>query len=319
MSNTNTIQRIRVGLELYGMTQERFLSYLKSNQIRDIYQIWSVNWRQVVRTYDNPEQNKNQEVKSLLQQINKRYKEYEEYRIRHVDPGKYAWTARAEGDFLFLFERLERPWKFKKEHAFYTICHPYSASFNEYSIWFRALKPEELPKAMQVCKRETRKLGIREKPWKLPFTWNDCQQAYRKRIRNSFTGLGVGKNYDIAIVIAENILSTWDEYKKEWQPWNNAWSKLAHQKLSITFDDIPMRPGYTATFRNGRIQISRYERSRTWGFEDIVQFVFRETLAADKKAAWILAVAFTVGGERAARLINGFHEQHNLRKWWETK
>lgn len=319
MSNTNTIQRIRLGLELYGVSQERFLSFLNSNQVRDIYQIWSINWRQVVKTYDNPTHKNNREVNRVLQQIRKRYKEYEDHRIRHVDPGRYAWSAKEHEDFSYLFDRLERPWKFKKENGFYTIYHPHAVSFSEQSIWFRAVKSEELPKAMQVCKRETRKLGIREKPWKLPFTWNDCQQAYRKRITTGFTGLGVGKNYDIALVIAENILKTWDGYKKEWQPWNNAWSKLAHQELSITFDDIPMRPGYTATFRNGRLQVSRYERSRKWGFEDIVHFVFSKTLAADKKAAWILSVAFAVGGERAARLINGFHEQHNLRKWWETR
>jgi hypothetical protein len=52
-------------------------------------------------------------------------------------------------------------------------------------------------------------------------------------------------------------------------------------------------------------------------FEDIANFVFREGLTGAKHAAFILATAFAVGGSRAAKLINGFHEQHGIPKWWE--
>jgi hypothetical protein len=279
--------------------------------------LFSIHWRQVYRKHNWLEGfYRDRTVLDFLQMIKKTHKFHEDSRLRTGYTGRMDWTNEIEGYFSHLFERLETPWMIKEENSMFTIWHP-KGWHDENGIWFRALRLDELRTAMLACLSETIRLGLRKKPWKLPFTWADCQSQYYGRCNNGSVWWH-RRDYDIALLIANNILSTWDGYKKDWIPYDNQWCKFAHATMTITFSDVPIQQ-VKLNIRHNKWEFTRERSTRKWGFEDIVQFVYTHDLKAKQRAAWILATAFAVGGDRAARLINGFHEQHNLEKWWEKR
>src|SRR5690606_36605349 len=81
------------------------------------------------------------------------------------------------------------------------------------------------------------------KPWTLSLKWNECVSTYYRK-RNKGV-LWVCKDYDVALMLCDNIISTWDTKTGNWKPWNNSWSRLAHQKLSGI-----IKYGYIATSKN---------------------------------------------------------------------
>lgn len=242
------------------------------------------------------------------------FTQYEDYVIKNQKGSLANWPKNAKDQSEYLFERLVTPWKLIKHGSLlFSIKDPKN------TLWFRALDLQELFKALDICYKESKKSGAKVKPWTLSLKWNECVATYKQKRKRGI--LWVGKDYDVALMLCDNIISTWDTKTGNWKPWNNAWSRLAHQKLSGI-----IKYGYIATPKNqGLISDSIMKglsaipgtQKKEARFDDVSNFVFKEGLSGMKQAAFIIATAFAVGGSRAAKIINGFHEQHGIPKWWK--
>jgi hypothetical protein len=225
------------------------------------------------------------------------FTQYEDYVIKYQKGGSPNWPKGAEIKYEYLFERLVKPWKIiKHKGRIFSIKDPKGA------FWFRALDLSELFKALDICYDKSKKSGAKVKPWKLSLKWAECVAYYKKKRNKGYSW--VKKDYDVALLIADNIISTWNTKTGDWKPWNNKWCKLAHKNLT--------------GLKYNLAGVSRKVKNKT-EFKDIVNWVFQNGLTGIKRAAFILATAFAVGGTRAAKIINGFHNQYGIRKWWEKR
>ncbi len=294
-------------LKDFGFQDEAQLQKYLSQNPGDRYKIYKFRWRLLMMSkYKDA-------GLSIKKDIIRFHTEYEDYVIKNQRGGLVNWPKKATEQSEFLFERLEQPWILEKHNGLlYSIKDPWG------NYWFRALALNEFFEALDICFRESMTSGVRVKPWKLSLNWFECYLTYLKKRNNGF--LWTGKDYDVALMICDNITSTWNSQTGDWKPWNNPWSQLAHKKIT------GIKYGFCKAGSDfgGRapsvLEFVKHHTSpvqRDMKFEDIANFVFREGLTGAKHAAFILATAFAVGGSRAAKLINGFHEQHGIPKWWE--
>ncbi len=294
-------------LKDFGFQDEsQFKKYMNSPP-RERYTIYKFKWRMVMMSKYNGINT------SLKKSIVKFHTEYEDYVIQHQKGSLFNWPSKAKEQSEYLFERLAKPWILEKHGGLlFSIKDPAG------NYWFRALTLNELFEALDICHKESIKSGAAVKPWKLSLNWGEGVLTYNKK-RNKGV-LWTGKDYDVALLICDNIVSAWDTKTGDWKPWNNSWSKLAHQKLT------GIKYGYPVTNTNMGGLISSVLKGlsqhtgplkRDMKFEDVSNFVFREGFTGMKQAAFIIATAFAVGGSNAAKIINGFHEQHGIPKWWE--
>ena len=276
---------------------------------RNRYNIYTFKWRlKMMSKYKTLSSRvKNDIVKFLT--------EYEDYVIKNQKGSLRNWPKDAKDHAEYLFDRLVKPWKLIKHGSLL-----FSVKDPDNNYWFRALDLEELFKAMKICYSKSKKSGAKVKPWVLSLKWTECVSTYKRKRNRGF--YWVGKDYDIALMICDNIISTWNTKTGDWKPWKNSWSQLAHRKL------VGIKYGYIITSKNrGRLispirkGLSQYSGTlkRNMKFDDVSNLVFKEGLSGMKKAAFIIATAFAVGGSRAAKIINGFHEQHGIKKWWEKR
>jgi hypothetical protein len=241
--------------------------------------------------------------------------EYEDYVIKNQKGNLSDWPKKAKDQAEYLFDRLVYPWNLIKHgRLLFSVKDPQN------NYWFRAMTLNELFEALDICYNESKKTGARIKPWTLSLKWTECVTSYNQKRKRAI--LWLGKDYDVTLMICDNIISTWSTKTGDWKPWNNSWSKLAHQKLT------GIKYGYMTTLKNGggliagiTAGLSAYPGllKRDMRFSDVANFVCNEGLSGMKQAAFILATAFAVGGSNAAKIINGFHEQHGIPKWWEKK
>jgi len=296
-------------LKDFGFQDEAQLQrYLKSSP-RERYTIYKFNWRMKMMSKYNGINS------GIKKSIIKFHTEYEDYVINHQTGSLMNWPKKATEQSEYLFERLEKPWILEKHGG---LLFSVKDSLGTYR--FRALTLNELFEALDICYRESTASGARVKSWKLSLNWWECVLTYNKK-RNQGV-LWTGRDYDVALLICDNIISTWNTKTGDWKPWNNSWSKLAHQKLSGIKYGYPVistnMGGLISSVLKGLSQHTG-PLKRDMKFEDVSNFVFREGLTGMKQAAFIIATAFAVGGSNAAKIINGFHEQHGIPKWWEKR
>jgi hypothetical protein len=294
-------------LKDFGFQNEARLKQYLNTPPRERYTIYKFKWRLIMMSKYNGINS------GIKKDVVKFHTEYEDYVIQHQRGGLINWTQKSKDQSEYLFDRLKNPWFLEKHGGLiFSVKDPFG------NYWFRALTLNELFEALDICYKESTKSGATIKPWKLSLNWWECVLTYNKK-RNRGV-LWTGKDYDVALMICDNIVSTWDTKTGDWKPWNNSWSKLAHQKLTGIKYGYPV----TTAKRGGLISsvlegISQHTGplKRDMKFEDVSDFVFREGFTGMKQAAFIIATAFAVGGSNAAKIINGFHEQHGIPKWWE--
>ncbi len=294
-------------LKDFGFQDETQLQKYLNISPRERYTKYNFKWRmKMMSKYRGI-------ISAIKQNIIKFHTDYEDYVINHQKGSLTDWPKKAKDQSEYLFERLEKPWMLiKHESILFSIKDP----TNNY--WFRALTLYELFEALDICFRESAASGAIVKSWKLSLNWWECYITYNKK--RNMGSLWTGRDYDVALMICDNITSTWDSKTGDWKPWNNSWSKLAHQKLTgIKYGLIKSVPDFGGRTPSVLEFVKHHSDTfkRDIKFEDISNFVFREGFTGMKQAAFILATAFTVGGSRAAKIINGFHEQHGIPKWWE--
>ncbi len=279
----------------FGFNSKAHFETVKNINPRSRYRFYDIKWRlKMMSKYKN--------VSFTLRwdkySIDSFFSQYEDYVIRGQSGAPInSWPKDAKEQYEYLFERLVRPWIIIKHgRLIFSIKSPNNI------IWFRALDLQELFEAMKICFKKSKQENASVKPWDLSLKWNECVTSYR--IKRNYGAFWIGKDYDVALLICDNIISTWNKNTGDWKPWNNKWSQKAYQGLTgIKYNKI----GVNSKVKN-KIE-----------FSDISNWVFSKGLKGMKQAAFIIAVAFTVGGSRAARIINGFHEQHGIAKWWEKR
>ena len=127
--------------------------------------------------------------------------------------------------------------------------------------------------------------------YKLGLTYGACKKSY-----NHYKNKGaiwMKRDWFVALIICKNITSTWDTRTGDWKPWNNSWCKLAHQKPGFTINKFKLR--------DNKVQ-----------YIHIARFVQTKGLGGMAKGAYIMGVAFAVGGETAGRVITGFCRDNNI-------
>jgi hypothetical protein len=245
--------------------------------------------------------------------IEKLFTEYEDYLIRNQQGFPGMWTQNAKEQYNYLFERLENPWKLIRHGGLlFSIYDPYNV------LWFRAISDKELIDALQYCMKESRIKGARCKPAELSLSWQRCKDSYSSTIKSSFSFQKMKEN-DIALLICDNIDSTWDPYTSDWKPWSNSWSNLAYQKLNGLRERDYVSQNSKGSIVKSSVQNEFLQETTAQKilFKDIVHFAFYEGLANMKNAASILSSAFSGQNTRSAKKINGFYELHGIPKWWK--
>jgi hypothetical protein len=296
-------------LKEFGFSDHDHLQRSLKVSAREGYRNYKFKWRLIMRSRYN---GINSKVKNDL--INY-FTRYEDYVIINQKGNLTDWPGKAKDQAEYLFDRLVYPWALiKHNRLLFSVKDPKN------TIWFRALTLKELFEALDICYKESKKSGAKVRPWKLSLKWSECVASYNQKRKKAI--LWIGKDYDVALMICDNIISTWNTKSGDWKPWNNSWSKLAHQNLT------GIKYGYITTTKNrgGLVAgitagLSVYPGflKRDMKFSDVTNFVFNEGLTGMKQAAFILATAFAVGGSNAAKIINGFHQQYGIPKWWQKK
>ncbi|MDD4108327.1 MAG: hypothetical protein PHH93_06385, partial [Prolixibacteraceae bacterium] len=269
-------------LKDFGFQDEAQLQKYLNISPGERYKIYKFRWRLIMRSkYKDSGTSVNKDLIRF-------HTEYEDYVINHQKGGLVNWPPKAKEQSEYLFERLEKPWVLER-HAgiLFSIKDPLG------NYWFRALNSDEYFEALDICYRESKNNNARVKGWKLSLDWWECYTTYQKKRNNGV--LWTGKDYDVALMICDNITSTWDTATGDWKPWNNSWSGLAHRKLTgIKYGFCKTGPEF-----GGRspsvLEFVKHHASpaqRNINFEDIANFVFREGLTRAKQAAFILATAF---------------------------
>jgi hypothetical protein len=296
-------------LQEFGFRDHDHLRRYLNISPRERYGNYKFKWRQIIKgKYAGA-------GSSVKNDLFKFLTGYEDYVIKNQKGNLSNWPKKATDQAEYLFDRLVYPWNLIKHgRLLFSVKDPKN------NYWFRALTLKELFEALDICYNESKKSGAIVKPWTLSLKWGECVNSYNQKRKKAI--LWLGKDYDVTLMICENIISTWNTKSGDWKPWNNSWSKLAHQKLT------GIKYGYIKTTKNrgGLIAgitagLSAYPGllKRDMRFSDVANFVCNEGLTGMKQAAFIIATAFAVGGSNAAKIINGFHEQQGIPKWWEKR
>ncbi len=241
------------------------------------------------------------------------HKEYEDYLFRNPKGYPAVWTKNAAGQFKYLFEKLEKPWKLIKHGgSLFSISDPHGV------LWFRAISSDELIIALDICFEESQKNSTRCKPAELLLSWQECKNAYSVK-KPAYSPFLKNKEYDIALLICDNVDSTWDSQTGEWKPWSNPWSKAAYQKLSKLKSEDAVNQQNMRYVKNFSVsdKLIKDADSQKVSFDEMVNFVFYEGLAEMQNAASVLYLAFATENTRSSAIINDFYELHRISKWWK--
>jgi hypothetical protein len=226
------------------------------------------------------------------------FEEYENYKLKTGTSAGYPTLpseTRRKADHLFGTWR-GNPWKqITHGKGLFSIKDPSG------NIWFRAIDSRELVQAIDICcypvnKNKfppTKPVPKVNKPgtYKLNLDYNKCKASYNQYKNKG--SLWMKRDWFVALMICRNITSTWDTRTGDWKSWNNKWCRMAHEK-----------PGYTINkfkLRDGNVQ-----------YIDIARFVITKGLGGMAKGAYILGVAFAVGGDTAGKIITGFCRDNHI-------
>ncbi len=166
--------------------------------------------------------------------------------------------------------------------------------------WFRGIGRLKLDEAIEICERESRKRFPPTRPvpksnpegtYKLKLDYNRCKVNYHKNKNRG--SIWMKRDWFVALMICRNITSTWDTRTGDWKPWNNKWCRIAHERPGLTINKFKLR--------DGKVE-----------YMDIARFVISEGLSGMAKGAYIIGVAFAVGGDTAGRIITGFCRDNGI-------
>jgi len=296
-------------LKEFGFNDLSNLQAALNQPMRTRYSHYNFRWRLILKS---KYQNVKPAVKNLL---SKYFVQYENYVLKNQrgTPVNY-WPQKAKMQSEYLFDRLVKPWKLTKHrNLLFSIKNP------DNKIYFRALDPVEFFKAMDICYKESKQKGAKTKPWKLRLKTSECASSYKGK--SNMGAIWVKDDYKIAFLICINIASTWNPQKGDWKPWTflGSWGTLAREHFNYHLKHgFPLKRGKSAldiATYTGLSAISKNKQiTRDVKFQDIANFVFRKGNKGLKQAAFIIGVAFAVGGSTASRIIGSFCDQYNIPK-----
>jgi hypothetical protein len=230
--------------------------------------------------------------------IQKYFEEYESYKLKTGASAGYQTLppeSLRKAEYLFGSWR-GNPWKqITHGKGLYSIKDPRG------NLWFKALDSDELKQAVEICTYPVNKNKFPPtKPvpkvnppgtYKLALNYNKCRTDY-----NHYKNKGsiwMKKDWLVALMICKNITSTWDTRSGDWTPWNNSWCKMAHQKPGFDINKFKLR--------DGKVE-----------YINIARFVITNGLGGMARGAYILGVAFAVGGSTAGKIMTGFCRDNNI-------
>ena len=230
--------------------------------------------------------------------ITKYYEDFENLKLKGgTSTGYQTIPSESLKKAEYLFGNWRgNPWKqITHGKGLYSIKDPRG------NLWFRAIDSRELVQAVDICcypinKNKfppTRPIPKVNKPdtYKLKLDYKKCVVSYNQKKNEGSSYMK--KDWFVALMICKNITSTWDTRTGDWKPWNNKWCKLAHEKPGFTINKFKLR--------DGKVE-----------YIDIARFVITNGLGGMAKGAYILGVAFAVGGDTAGRVITGFCRDNNI-------
>jgi hypothetical protein len=230
--------------------------------------------------------------------ITKYYEEYEDFKLRGgTSTGYQTMPSESLKKAEYLFGSWRgNPWKqITLGKGLYSIKDPRG------SLWFSAIDSRELVQAIDICcypvnKNKfppTKPVPKMNKPgtYKLNLDYNKCKASYNQYKNKG--SLWMKRDWFIALMICKNITTTWDTRTGDWKPWNNKWCRMAHEKPGFTINKFKLR--------DGKVQ-----------YIDIARFVMTKGLGGMAKGAYILGVAFAVGGDTAGKIITGFCRDNHI-------
>lgn len=249
--------------------------------------------------------------------IEKYYTEYEDYLINNSG-GNPVTTAEMSKQIGYLTDNRGNPWEIKP-HRGKIIWYIKDPNRN---FWFRALNNRQLLQAIRIIRTQYSSRFPPTKPklpgkgtYKLRLNYKKCEQKYNS-IKNKGTRYQRAQNL-IAILICLNISKTWNTQKGDWKPWNHSWFKLAHDKPYFQINKFRLRHGINTNLSEtvkywNDLAGKDSKSNRNVEFRDVKNFVNRWSSYGNAKGAYIAAVAFTVGGETAAKIITSFCRDNNI-------
>jgi hypothetical protein len=295
------------GFKDYNDLKQYFNTQRHSIKVR--YRKYDFKWRlKMMSKYKN-------DTSAIKKEIIRFHTQYEDFVIKNQRGNTVnIWPEKSKNQLEYLFERLVQPWKLTKHGNFlFSIQSP------DHTDWFRALSTSEFFEAMDICYKASQKTGARVRPWKLRLKANECANSYNQKKDQG--ALWVSKDYEVALLIAINIIATWDTKTGDWKPWPflGSWGTLARDHFKYE-----LKHGYAVTKGKSIFSRALYVAlknqnpgrplQRDVKFQDITNFVFRKGNTGMKQAAFIIASAFAVGGDRAGRIIGSFCDQYNIPK-----
>ncbi|HDR50721.1 MAG TPA: hypothetical protein ENN90_03745 [Mariniphaga anaerophila] len=259
---------------------------------------YDFKWRlKMMSKYNNHKSSKS----SVKDEIIKYHIGYEDYVLKSRSGRNAIWPKKTLKLYAFLFEELENPWQIDNTHKRKRL---YSISDPNKKIWFRAISYHEMIEAIDICYKNSYKFGTKTKTKNYPcrLKWNECVASYSKA-RNMHSKYYPGmtpKDYDVALLICDNITSTWNNKTGNWKPWN-----LKYRWLQLAYWD------------ESYISMANL-REKNVKFSHVAAFVNTKAMKGNAMAFYILGVAYAVGGTRAAKIIKRFSSKKGINLFRKT-
>ncbi len=255
----------------------------------DRSKVYSFKWR---LTMMSKYKNFNSPIKT---KIIKFHTGYEDYVFKSRSGRNAKWPQRTLKQYSFLFKQLQNPWHIDNT---YKRKRLYSISDPKKKLWFRAISYHEMIEALNICYNNASQFGTKTKikKYQCGLKWSECISSY-SNVRNNHSRFYPGmtpKDYDIALLICDNITSTWDSKTGHWKPWNKSNKWLIKAFYAKKYID-------TNSLRNKSVK-----------FKDVANFVRQSALRGNSWAFFMLGAAFAAGGTRAARVIKQFANKKGL-------
>jgi hypothetical protein len=285
--------------------------------ITDRTKVYDFRWRYIIiskyKNYNSP----------VKKELIKFHLEYEDYLLKHRSGRKWGLPPKTIKQMEFLFDKLQRPWILSKKYNYKNL---YIISDPNKNIWFRAIDNYQMITAADICYIASPRFGTKTKPeptYKCTLNWNECVNTYKK-VRNKGT-LWVPEDYDTALIISDNITSTWDSKKGDWEPWQkNRWLIKAHN-ANRYINQAALRHGHQL-YSGSWAEIPRkiYQKAkqplpkRNVNFHDVANFVHKEALKGIGVASFLIRLAWCVGGSRAGKIIGSYVKAHGLKEYWKN-
>jgi hypothetical protein len=210
------------------------------------------------------------------------FTEYEDYLLKNRFGGLYDWPKNAKEKYDYLTQHLARPWYIEAHpQRLFTVKNPYDITY------FRAIDLPQLFLALDICYPQARG-PVKTINYENGLVWEDCVSEYNKKMSEG-RSYWTKNDLDIALLIADKIIRTFDSKTGIWQTDGNKWALLVNEKLTIN--------------KNTR-------------FKHILDIISQAGLVAVSKGVYAIALFWGVGGSKAVNVIKGAYLRNNIPQWW---